>query len=243
MNDSGYNMDRRFRILLAEDERTLSTIISETLEDEGYEVFAAADGATGLKIFSLRAPDLVIADVMMPVMDGFEMAKRIRRENPGVPLLFLTARSSIDDIETGFDLGADDYLRKPFSMRELTARIRALLRRRYHLSDNSSLHEKEINLGRYVFSPVCNRLECGGHVVELSNIESMLLAYLAAREGETVRSSELMEFVWKHDDYYNRNSLHGYIHKLRNHLRHDPDVSILNLRGIGYRLAIHYSDR
>jgi len=231
-------MDKRFRILLAEDEQTLCTIISETLEDEGYEVFTAADGATGLKMFSLRNPDLVIADVMMPIMDGFGMARRIRGENPRVPLLFLTARSSIDDIEAGFDIGADDYLKKPFKMRELIARIKALLRRRYNMEDKESNRVKELKVGKYTFSTVTNRLTCGKHTVELSNIEAMILTYLVIHDGDTVRTSELMELVWKRDDYYNRNSLHGYIHKLRNHLRYDPTVSIINLRGIGYRLAV-----
>lgn len=229
----------RNNILLAEDEATLSTIISETLEDEGYEVIAVTNGVDGLAAFRSDHPDIVIADVMMPRMDGFEMARHIRNTDPDVPLIFLTALSSISDIETGFDIGADDYLKKPFKMRELILRIRALLKRRNIPTSREDVPEKnEIPIGEYVFDTIGNKLTRCSHVIELSRIEAMILLFLVNHRGMTVRSSELMEFVWQHDDYYNRNSLHGYIHKLRKHLHHDPNVSIINLRGIGYRLAV-----
>lgn len=221
------------KILLVEDEATLATIISETLADEGYEVVTACDGVEGLEYFRRAGADLVIADVMMPRMDGFEMAKRMRGLNSDVPLIFLTARSSIDDIETGFDIGANDYLKKPFKMRELIARVKALLRRGGVRTTDSPLE-----VGEYTFDPVANKLVIGSVTINLTNVESKLLAYLVAHRGETVSSSELMEHVWHHDDYYNRNSLHGFIHKLRRHLRHDSEVAIINLRGIGYRLVV-----
>lgn len=227
------------KILLAEDEPTLRTIVSETLSDEGYEVVCANDGEMGLKLFATERPELIIADVMMPRMDGFEMARRIRKINQRVPLLFLTARGAINDMEEGFELGADDYIKKPFKMRELIIRIKSLIRRGYDEADDEpNPRGRLIMLGKYVFDAVGNRLNSGQHEIELSNIESMILAYLAEREGETVRSSELMEYVWKLDNYYNRNSLHVFIHKLRKHLRHDTRVQIVNLRGIGYRLVI-----
>lgn len=228
----------RNKILLAEDEATLSTIISETLEDEGYEVIAVTNGVDGLAAFRSDHPDIVIADVMMPRMDGFEMARHIRNTDPDVPLIFLTALSSISDIETGFDIGADDYLKKPFKMRELILRIRALLKRRNTAIREEIPEKNEIPIGEYIFDAIGNKLTRGSNVIELSRIEAMILLFLINHKGMTVRSSELMEFVWQHDDYYNRNSLHGYIHKLRKHLHHDPNVSIINLRGIGYRLAI-----
>lgn len=228
----------RNKILLAEDEATLSTIISETLEDEGYEVIAVTNGVDGLAAFRSDHPDIVIADVMMPRMDGFEMARHIRNTDPDVPLIFLTALSSISDIETGFDIGADDYLKKPFKMRELILRIRALLKRRNTAIREEIPEKNEIPIGEYIFDTIGNKLTRGSNVIELSRIEAMILLFLINHKGMTVRSSELMEFVWQHDDYYNRNSLHGYIHKLRKHLHHDPNVSIINLRGIGYRLAI-----
>jgi len=223
------------RILLVEDEDTLATIISETLVGEDFEVAVARNGADGFDQFRRNGADLVIADVMMPLMDGFEMARHIRATDADVPLIFLTARSSIDDIVEGFDIGANDYLKKPFKMRELIVRIRALLRRRGQTAPQAG---KSIAIGRYVFDSTANTLAFEDHVVSLTHIESELLAYLAAHIGETVQSSELMEHVWHHDDYYNRNSLHGFIHKLRRHLRHDSAITLLNLRGIGYRLVV-----
>lgn len=223
------------RILLVEDEDTLATIVSETLADEGFDIATARNGIDGLELFRRYGADIVIADVMMPRMDGFEMARHIRNIDADVPLIFLTARSSVDDIVEGFDIGANDYLKKPFKMRELIVRIRALLRRRHRAASPA---EKCVAIGRYSFDSVANTLSLDDNTVTLTHIESRLLAYLAAHVGETVTSSELMEHIWHHDDYYNRNSLHGFIHKLRRHLRHDPAITLLNLRGIGYRLVI-----
>lgn len=223
------------RILLVEDESTLATIISETLSEEGFDVTVARDGVQGLEHFRRHGADLVIADVMMPRMDGFEMARHIRADDAEIPLIFLTARSSIDDIVEGFDIGANDYLKKPFKMRELIVRIRALLRRR---GRNTPAPDKVISIGNYTFDSTANTLTVAGRTIPLTHIESKLLGFLAEHRGETVTSAELMEHIWHHDDYYNRNSLHGFIYKLRRHLRHDPAVSLLNLRGIGYRLVI-----
>ena len=225
----------RKKILLVEDETTLATIISETLIDEGYDVSVCHNGVYGLENFRQHPADLIIADVMMPRMDGFEMARRIRRLDGEVPLIFLTARSGIDDVVEGFDIGANDYIRKPFKMRELSVRIGALLR--WRMKEQSAT-DSPIEIGLYTFDPVSNRLSMGVHTEDLTHIEAKILSFLAAHINETVESSTLMELVWKHDDYYNRNSLHGFIHKLRRHLRHDPGINILNLRGIGYRLVI-----
>ena len=227
------------KVLLVEDEATLATIISETLADEGLDVCVAHDGIEGLERFRSRGADIVIADVMMPRMDGFEMAKRIRSIDNDVPLIFLTARSAIDDIVEGFEIGANDYLRKPFKMRELSVRVASLLKRR---RKDTLVYEKPLEIGAYTFDTLANKLTIADTTVELTHIEAKILAYFATHIGQTVESSTLMELVWKHDDYYNRNSLHGFIHKLRRHLRHDPAITIINLRGIGYRLAVSCSE-
>lgn len=227
------------KILIIEDDNTLLTIISENLSDEGFDVVTAKNGTDGLEAFVKHSPRLVISDIMMPRMDGFDLAKHIRSINPKIPLIFLTALSSIKDIEKGFDTGADDYIRKPFKMRELILRINALLKRSY--PDNTVVENTEaryLTIGEFIFDSIGNTLTINNRTIELSRIESLILAFLKANEGMTVQSSDLMVLVWKHDNYYNRNSLHGYIHKLRRYLRADPAVSIVNLRGIGYRLVI-----
>ena len=222
------------RILLVEDEADLSLIVADTLRSQGYEVIEAVDGIDGLDKFKATGADIVVADVMMPRMDGFSMAKEIRRLSPAVPLLFLTAKSAIDDVEKGFEIGANDYIKNPFELRELMIRIKALLRR---YGDNRS-DDTKFAIGGYTFNMTTQMLTMGDNVVELSHFEAMILERLASNIGKTVDASELMIAVWQRDDPSNRNSLHGYIHKLRRALCHDQNISIVNQRGFGYMLSI-----
>lgn len=221
------------RILLVEDDSTLSMIVSETLQRDGFEVMTACDGEDGLEKFTRHGADLVIADVMMPRMDGFEMGRRIRQIDRNVPLLFLTAKSEIDDIVEGFELGGNDYLKKPFKMLELIVRIKALLRRNVRKEDN------QFEIGDYTLdlsTQILSHKDNGG--IELSLIEAKLLKELIVNVGHTVDASTMMQLIWQRDDPYSRNSLHGFIHKLRHYLRYDPSISLLNQRGIGYMLTI-----
>lgn len=222
------------KILFVEDEEDLSLIVADTLREQGYEVITAADGIAGLDRFKCKGADVVVADVMMPKMDGFSMAKEIRKSSPTVPLLFLTAKSTIDDVEEGFAIGANDYLKKPFELRELIVRIKALLRR-YNTNRGEDI---KYSLGSYTFNVSTQTLSLGGHSVELSHFEARILELLATNIGKTVDASELMIAVWQRDEPSNRNSLHGYIHKLRQALRQDPSISIINQRGFGYMLTI-----
>ena len=222
------------KILFVEDERDLSLIVCDTLRQQGYEVAAAFDGIGGLAEYRAAGADLVVADVMMPRMDGFAMAKEIRRTSPDVPIIFLTAKSTIDDVEQGFDIGANDYLKKPFELRELLVRIKALLRNKATSRSASSTYV----IGGYRFDSTAQRRIFNGKETEISNIEARLLEKLAANIGRTVDASALMIAVWGRDEVSNRNSLHGYIHKLRRALRHDPDIRIVNQRGFGYMLSV-----
>ena len=220
------------RILLVEDDSTLLMIVSETLQRDGFEVLTAGDGEDGLRKFTRHGADLIIADVMMPRMDGFEMGRRIRQINQNVPLLFLTAKSEIDDIVEGFELGGNDYLKKPFKMLELIVRIKALLRKNVIKEDN------QFEIGDYTLdlsTQILSHKDTGG--IELSLIEAKLLKELIVNVGHTVDASTMMQLVWQRDDPYSRNSLHGFIHKLRNYLRYDPSISLINQRGIGYMLT------
>lgn len=221
------------RILLVEDDSTLAMIISETLQRDGFEVLTTCNGEEGLKMFARSGADLIVADVMMPRMDGFEMGRRIRQISRSVPLLFLTAKSGIDDIVEGFELGGNDYLKKPFKMLELIVRIKALLRR--NIRDEDIL----FGIGGYTLDMSTQTLAYPDKgCITLSLIEAKLLKELASNAGQTVDASALMHLIWQRDDPYSRNSLHGFIHKLRHYLRHDPSITLLNQRGIGYMLAI-----
>lgn len=221
------------RILLVEDDDTLSMIVVETLQRDGFEVFTASDGEDGLLRYSKIKPDIIVADVMMPKMDGFEMARKIRQIDKNVPLLFLTAKSEIDDIVTGFELGGNDYLKKPFKMLELIVRIKALLRRNIHNEDY------EYPVGDYVLRLDTQTLIHSNRSIELSSIEARLLKELIVNKGHTVDASALMVLIWQRDDPYSRNSLHGFIHKLRQYLSCDNRISIINQRGIGYMLTVN----
>ena len=222
------------KILIVEDEEDLTLIVSDTLREHGYDVITAVDGIAGIGKFKSEGADIVVADVMMPKMDGFTMAKMIRKLSPTVPLLFLTAKSTIDDVEQGFEIGANDYLKKPFELRELIVRIKALLRR-YGENRNEDFR---FAIGSYIFNVTTQTLSLGDNETELSHFEAKILERLASNIGKTVDASELMIAVWQRDEPSNRNSLHGYIHKLRRVLRHDPTISIINQRGFGYMLTI-----
>lgn len=225
------------KILFVEDERDLSLIVCDTLRQQGYDVVAAFDGIEGLARYKTDGADLIVADVMMPRLDGFAMAKEIRRISGSVPIIFLTAKSTIDDVEEGFGIGANDYLKKPFELRELLVRIKSLLRNKA----NSLAGNVIYSVGAYKFDTTNQLLIFNEKEMAISNIEARILEKLALNIGKTVDASELMIAVWGRDEVSNRNSLHGYIHKLRRAFRHDPNISIINQRGFGYMLAVRYT--
>jgi len=222
------------KILFVEDERDLSLIVCDTLRQQGYDVVEAFDGIEGWTKYKTERADLIVADVMMPRLDGFAMAKEIRRISANVPIIFLTAKSTIDDMEEGFDIGANDYLKKPFELRELIIRIKALLRN----TVNTKTDNVAYSIGNYRFDSTRQFLIFNGKETPISNIEARILEKLAVNIGKTVDASEMMIAVWGRDEPSNRNSLHGYIHKLRRAFRHDTNISIINQRGFGYMLTI-----
>lgn len=220
-------------ILLVEDEKTLSSIISDTLENEGFSILQAFDGQEGLRLFIEKQPDLLIADVMMPGMDGFEMVRTIRITDKTTPILFLTARSSIEDLVSGFEIGANDYLRKPFKMLELIIRVKALLNRVIAEEKEQTLFQ----IGDYLFDSVTQILTFDGQQEGLSYLENEILKKLCLNLNKVIDIKSLLLNLWYDDSTYNRNSLHGYIHKLRKLLSRDDKLKILNVRGIGYKLV------
>jgi len=212
----------KIHVLLVEDELTLAMIIKDTLEEQEFIITTASDGEEGLRTFFAQKPDIVVADVMMPRMDGFEMVRRIRQTDKLTPVLFLTARSAINDVVEGFELGANDYLKKPFGMQELIVRLKALMHKAFIEKEVSHSYE----IGDYQFNPVTQHRE------------SEILKRLCNNRNEVVSSQSILLELWGDDSFFNSRSLHVFITKLRHKLAKDSRVRIVNVRGIGYKLIL-----
>ncbi len=229
----------QIKVLLVEDDPSLRMVICETLTIEGFTVRTAHNGIAGLESFSAENPDVVVADIMMPRLDGLEMVDRIRQRNRTVPILFLTAKSSVDSVVEGFKAGADDYLRKPFSMKELIVRIRALYTRAHTYDSHSRKDSSNIlKIGSYSFDPVSQFLQFGGHIDTLSSKESEILNILVEHINDVVAATHIMQSLWGDDNQYITNSLQVFITRLRQRLKKDSSVRIVNARGIGYKLVV-----
>ena len=230
-------MSEPINILLAEDERTLAMIIKDTLDGQGFHVTVAGDGEEALALFHSHKPDVLVADVMMPRLDGYEMVKRIRKTDQQTPVIFLTARSAVGDVVHGFEMGANDYLKKPFGMQELIVRIKALLGRACTVTQQP-VEDERFTIGQYLFDAVVQRLTHvpTGNRVELSYRESEILRRLCLHPSEVVTSQSLLLELWGDDSFFNNKSLHVFITKLRHRLSADPSLRIVNVRGIGYKL-------
>ena len=226
-------MNDKIRLLLVEDEHTLAEIIADTLGEKEFDVTVAYDGVEGLRQFDACRPDVVVTDIMMPGMDGFSFVDELRRRSSDVPVLFLSARSAVDDVVRGFETGGNDYLRKPFAMSELVVRVRALVgRSRSAHPDADRIYE----IGRFRFDTGRQTLSDGDRVQELSAREAGVLGVLCSRMGETVPTQLILKRVWGDDSFFNGRSLHVFITRLRHMLSSDPSVQIVNARGVGYKL-------
>ena len=221
-------------ILIVEDEAVLGRVLSDALRDAGYNVTLATDGVEGLKAFDAHRPDLVVADVMMPRMDGMTMVEKMRQRDNSVEVLFLSARSGAEDVVEGFRRGGNDYLRKPFSLEELMARIEALLARHAN-----SVGCDVIAIGGYRFDANRWTLTLDGTTRRLTARESAVLAVLARRVGDVVDSSTLLRDIWGDDSYYNLRSLNVFVSRLRGYLSGDKRIEIQSVRGEGYRLVVN----
>ena len=224
---------RKDKILVVEDDSTLSFIVQDALSREGFDVVCASNGEFGLKLFKEAEPDIIVADVMMPKMDGFEMVRLIRLTAPAVPVLFLTARTALEDVVKGFEIGANDYIRKPFQILELVVRIKALLKRNSQgITEDTNLIIADCSLDF-----ASQRLVIGEETIELTHTEAVIVDELFRHPNEVVEAKTLMYRIWQNDDYNNLNRLHGFIYKLRKYLSKSTSLALLNVRGIGYKLA------
>ncbi len=224
-------MNNPIKILLAEDEPSLGQIIKESLETRNFEVLLCTNGEQAYKIYKTEEPVLLVLDVMMPKKDGFTLAKEIRHEDPGIPIIFLTAKSQTEDVVEGFTIGGNDYLKKPFSMEELIVRINALLKRG-KIEDSVGPTE----LGKFIFDLKNQTLRFHKKIETLTHREAHLLFYLIKNKNQVLERSFILKKLWGDDNFFNARSMDVFITKLRKKLKSDPEIQIINVRGYGYKL-------
>jgi len=225
-----------YNILLVEDDQNLSGVLSDLLILKGYAVISSNNGIAALELCMDKNFDLLLVDIMMPEMDGITFVKKLRADNNNTPVIFLTAKSQTGDRIEGFRAGADDYVTKPFSSEELMLRINAVIRRSAAKQEGNT-ESYLFTLGSYQFYPEKSILTFEGSEKKLTNKESQLLKLLCLSEGGLLNRSYALREIWGADNYFTSRSMDVYIVKLRNYLRSDPKVEIVNVHGVGYKLT------
>nr|WP_321225405.1 response regulator transcription factor [uncultured Psychroserpens sp.] len=219
-------------ILLAEDEPALGQIIKESLETRDFNVLLCADGSIAFDTYKKQAPKLLVLDVMMPKKDGFSLAKDIRAIDDSIPIIFLTAKSQTKDVVEGFNIGGNDYLKKPFSMEELIVRINNLLQRT-KIQKSSEI----LKIGSYAFNFPKQTLHFDGNEQQLTHREAHLLFHLVQNKNKVLDRSLILNKLWGTDDFFTARSMDVFITKLRKKLKNDVSIQIINVRGFGYKLV------
>jgi DNA-binding response OmpR family regulator len=225
---------KKAKVLYVEDEVFLAKIVSETLQGNGYEVILESDGAKATEQFVKEKPDVCILDVMLPNKDGFMIADEIRERDTEVPIIFLSARSQTSDVVNGFKMGANDYVRKPFSIEELMVRIENVLKNKIVVP----IEWEEIQIGQFTFNTKRQTLNHPSEQRKLSYRESELLKILCENRDKIVERSEILTLLWGSDSFFNSRNLDVYITKLRGYLKLDPSIEIITIKGIGYRFVM-----
>jgi DNA-binding response OmpR family regulator len=225
----------RRKILIVEDEPNMSRGLKDNLQFEGYEVDVADNGAAGLKMILQNAYALIVMDVMMPEMSGLDVCKKVRDAGIAVPIIMLTAKSEEIDKILGLELGADDYITKPFSLRELLARIKAVLRRNV---DVPGKENEQCKIGKLMLNFSAYTAEDASGVVKMSHKEYAILKYLFRRKNEIISRNDLLENVWGYDESPTTRTVDNFIVKLRHKIEEDPNAPkiILTVHGTGYTL-------
>ena len=229
-------MKNKVKILLAEDDKNLGAILKQYLGAKGFPTTLEANGQDALDQYKQENYDFLILDVMMPIMDGFTVAKEVRKMDTKVPILFLTAKNMQTDKIRGFEIGADDYLTKPFSMEELLMRIKAILKR-----TQTSTHKTEDNVykfGKFTFDYNRQILYNGEKEEKLTSKEADLLKLFCDNINEVLDRTVALNKIWFGDSYFNARSMDVYITKLRKYLKDDPTVELINVHGVGFKLVV-----
>jgi DNA-binding response OmpR family regulator len=224
---------QRIKILYIEDEPSLGKIVHVTLEKQGYEVVWESNGAKVISLFESFIPDICVLDIMLPNIDGYSLCKTIRGLFPKLPVIFLTAKTETADLVKGFECGGTDYIRKPFSIEELIARIENQLKLGKH-SLKLPTGKIAVNIGRYIFEQARFEIRSEEGTIKLSNKELQVLRRLNANRNGVTSRKDLLMTVWGDDSYFNSRILDVYIRKLRNYFLSDPSVEIITLKGSGY---------
>lgn len=222
---------QKMKILLAEDDLNLGLLLVDYLETEGFEVKLCKDGETALKAFAIHKFDLCLLDVMMPKLDGFSLAREIRNKDAKIPVIFITAKSMKEDKLKGYDLGADDYVTKPFDEEELLWKIKAVIRRTPDIKQDSN---EIIKVGKYIFDFKNQSLSFDGEVKRITEKESDILNYLVKNANKVIKREEMLKSLWGENDYFLGRSLDVFITKIRKYLKEDSTLSIENVFGVGF---------
>ena len=225
---------KKIKVLYVEDEIFLAKIVSETLQVRGYDVVLESDGAHASEQFAKEKPDVCVLDIMLPNKDGFAIADEIREKDNQVPIIFLSAKSQTSDVVNGFRLGANDYIRKPFSIEELIVRIENVLKNKTLPPEN----QEDLAIGAYQFNTRRQTLTHASEQRKLSYRESELLKLLYENREKIVERSEILTLLWGSDSFFNSRNLDVYITKLRGYLKLDHSIEIITIKGIGYRFVM-----
>jgi len=223
------------RVLLAEDDLSLGYVIKDNLEQEGYHVLLCANGDQALHYYQKEEFDICLLDVMMPAKDGFAVAKKIRQKSDLIPILFITAKSMEEDKIKGFSSGADDYITKPFSMKELLMRMDVFLRRTKKLFSEQT---EEFMLGKLRFSYADLKIFDEKEVINLTQKEADLLKFFCEHANHILKRDEVLLNVWGKDDYFLGRSMDVFITKLRKHFKSEADVNLETIHGVGFRFNV-----
>lgn len=226
---------RKTKILYVEDELFLGKIVKESLESRNFEVMMESDGAAATALFQQFSPDICVLDIMLPNKDGFEIAGEIRSIDTTIPIIFLSAKTQTEDVVKGFSAGANDYIRKPFSMEELIVRIQHLLRNNLAATQQASAGSASI--GKYNFQLNRQVLSIDNEERKLSFRESELLKVLYENREKIIDRRDILNLLWGNDSSFNSRNLDVYITKMRSYLKGDPSLEIITIKGVGYRFV------
>lgn len=226
----------KYKILYAEDEDTLAEIISDGLQSSGYNVVIAKDGKQAFQLFQDEVPDICILDIMMPLKDGYTLAEDIRKTDRKIPIIFLSAKSLGEDVVKGFKSGGNDYLKKPFTMGELLARVESLLSRFENSGPKHSPASNHKIFGACELNTLNQELKTPKECYKISYKETAILELLLENRNDVLQKQEALLKIWGDDSYYNSRSMDVFMSHLRKMLKDDPGIELMSIRGIGYKL-------